>query len=329
MELVIAIVILGLIFDYTNGFHDAANVVSTVIATRVLAPLSAIVMAGVLNFIGATQISGVAQTISTGLVNAQDTTQLVVLSAVSAAIFWNLLTWYFGIPSSSSYALIGGLVGSAWAHLGLGSILWKGVLGKVIIPMVISPIVGFLVGLAIMKIIFHFSAKNPTLHEMSIFRHLQIGSACFVALAHGLNDAQKSMGIITLGLFAGGYLLKPEIPLWVILACAIVMGLGTGSGGFRIIKTMGYSITKITPIQGFAAEASASAVILTASFLGMPVSSTHVIAGGITGVGTAKGRTAVRWKVPQRLVLAWILTLPGAGAAGSLIYFLAKALGLD
>ena len=329
MELVIAIVILGLIFDYTNGFHDAANVVSTVIATRVLAPLSAIVMAGVLNFIGATQISGVAQTISTGLVNAQETTQIVVIAAVSAAIFWNLLTWYYGIPSSSSYALIGGLVGSAWAHLGISSILWKGVLGKVIIPMVISPIVGFLVGLLIMKIIFYFSSKNPTLHERSIFRHLQIGSACFVALSHGLNDAQKSMGIITLGLFAGGYLHKPEIPLWVILACALVMGLGTGSGGFRIIKTMGYSITKITPIQGFAAEASASAVILTASFLGMPVSSTHVIAGGITGVGTAKGRTAVRWKVPQQLVLAWILTLPGAGMAGCLIYFLAKALGLD
>lgn len=324
--LIVAIVILGLVFDYTNGFHDAANVVSTVIATRVLAPLSAIVMAGVLNFIGATQISGVAQTISTGLVNSEDTTQVVVLCALSGAIFWNILTWYYGIPSSSSYALIGGLLGSAWAHLGIDTIIWKGVLGKVIIPMVVSPIVGFLVGLTIMKIIFHWVSKNPTVEEKKIFRHLQIGSACFVALSHGLNDAQKSMGIITLGLFAGGYLLKPDIPLWVILACAIVMGLGTATGGFRIIKTMGYSITKITPIQGFAAEASASAVILTASFLGMPVSSTHVIAGGITGVGTAKGRSAVRWNTPKRLVLAWIFTLPGAGGVGALIYFLAKAL---
>lgn len=324
--LIVAIVVLGLVFDYTNGFHDAANVVSTVIATRVLAPLSAIVMAGVLNFIGATQISGVAQTISTGLVNSEDTTQVVVLCAVSGAIFWNLLTWYYGIPSSSSYALIGGLLGAAWAHLGINTIIWKGVLGKVIIPMVVSPLVGFLVGLTIMKIILHWVSKNPTVAEKKIFRHLQVGSACFVALSHGLNDAQKSMGIITLGLFAGGYLLKPEIPLWVILACAIVMGLGTATGGFRIIKTMGYSITKITPIQGFAAEASASAVILTASFLGMPVSSTHVIAGGITGVGTAKGRSAVRWNTPKRLVLAWIFTLPGAGGVGALIYFLAKAL---
>jgi len=327
--IVVAIVVLGLVFDYTNGFHDAANVVSTVIVTRVLAPLSAIVMAGVLNFIGATQISGVAQTISTGLVNAEDATQIVVLSAVAAAIFWNLLTWYYGIPSSSSYALIGGLLGSAWAHLGISTILWKGVLDKVVIPMVLSPIVGFLVGLGIMKVIFHFVHKHPTLQEKNIFKHLQIGSACFVALSHGLNDAQKSMGIITLGLFAGGYLTSTTIPLWVILACAIVMGLGTASGGFRIIRTMGFSITKITPIQGFAAEASASAVILTASFLGMPVSSTHVIAGGITGVGTAKGHSAVRWHVPQRLVVAWILTLPGAGAAGALTYYLAKAIGLS
>ncbi len=325
--LIVSIVVLGLIFDYTNGFHDAANVVSTVIATRVLAPLSAIVMAGVLNFIGATQISGVAETISTGLVNADDTTQIVVLCAVAGAIFWNLLTWYYGIPSSSSYALIGGLLGASWAHLGVKTIVWKGVLGKVVVPMVLSPTIGFLVGLAIMKVIFHLIHKNPTIGEKNIFRHLQVGSACFVALSHGLNDAQKSMGIITLGLFAGGYLAVPEIPLWVILACAVVMALGTASGGFRIIKTMGFSITKITPIQGFAAEASASAVILAASFLGMPVSSTHVIAGGITGVGTAKGPSAVRWKVPKRLVLAWLLTLPGAGGVGAAIYFIATAFG--
>jgi PiT family inorganic phosphate transporter len=327
--LILAIVVLGLIFDYTNGFHDAANVVSTVIATRVLAPLSAIVMAGVLNFIGATQISGVAQTISNGLVNVTETTQIVVFCALSAAIFWNILTWYYGIPSSSSYALIGGLIGSAWAHLGVDAILWKGVIGKVIVPMVLSPIIGFAIGLGIMKIIFYFLSKNPTLEDRKIFGHLQIGSACFVALSHGLNDAQKSMGIITLGLFAGGYVLSTQIPLWVIASCAVVMGLGTASGGFRIIKTMGYSITKITPIQGFAAETSASAVILAASFLGMPVSSTHVIAGGITGVGTAKGKAAVAWQVPGKLVIAWVLTLPGAGIVGALIFFLAKLLGLN
>jgi PiT family inorganic phosphate transporter len=328
MEFVVfAIVILGLLFDYTNGFHDAANVVSTVIATRVLAPLSAIVMAGVLNFIGATQISGVAHTISNGLINAAETSQIVVLCAVIGAIFWNLLTWYYGIPSSSSYALIGGLIGSAWAHLGVSTIIWKGVIGKVIIPMVLSPLIGFLVGLGIMKILFYILSKNPHLKDRKIFDHLQIGSACFVALSHGLNDAQKSMGIITLGLFASGYLLSTQIPLWVIAACAIMMGLGTASGGYRIIQTTGFAITKITPIQGFAAEASASAVILTASFLGMPVSSTHVIAGGITGVGRAKGHAAVEWSVPRRLVMAWVLTLPGAGAVGALIYYVAKLFG--
>lgn len=326
--MIIAIVVLGLIFDYTNGFHDAANVVSTVIATRVLAPMSAIVMAGVLNFIGATQISGVAQTISTGLVNVEDTTQIVVLCSVIAAIFWNLLTWMYGIPSSSSYALIGGLIGSAWAHLGIKTILWNGILGKVVLPMILSPLIGFLTGLVIMKVLYYWTIKNPMIHDKKIFKHLQIGSACFVALSHGLNDAQKSMGIITLGLVASGHLLTAKIPLWVIFACAIVMGLGTASGGFRIIKTMAFSITKITPIQGFAAETSASAVILAASFLGMPVSSTHVIAGGITGVGAAKSRSAVQWHVPQRLVLAWIFTLPGAGSVGALVYFFAKLLHL-
>ena len=324
MELVILIVIFGLIFDYTNGFHDAANVVSTVIATRVLTPMAAIIMAGVLNFIGATQISGVAQTIATGIVDPLDATQLVVFCAVLGAIAWNLFTWYYGIPSSSSYALIGGLVGSSWIHKGLSSIVWNGVIGKVLIPMVLSPLIGFLIGWLIMKGLFFYLKKNPLAKDKKIFRYLQVISAGFVALSHGLNDAQKSMGLITLGLFAGGYLTEPSIPLWVIMACAVVMGLGTASGGFRIIKTMGFSITKITPVQGFAAEASASTVILTASFLGMPVSSTHVIAGGITGVGTARGRRAVRWRVPGRLVLAWFLTLPGAGGVGALAYWIAS-----
>lgn len=321
MELVILIVLLGLIFDYTNGFHDAANVVSTVIATRVLAPVSAIVMAGVLNFFGATQISGVAQTITTGLVQTQEATQIVVLAAVIGAIFWNLLTWYYGIPSSSSYALIGGLLGSAWLHSDWHSIIWKGVADKVIIPMVLSPLIGFSLAFISMKGLQHYYRQHPDSHNKKIFRHLQIGSACFVALSHGLNDAQKSMGIITLGLLAGGYLTTPEIPLWVIGSCAIVMGLGTASGGFRIIRTLGFSITKINPMQGFVAEASASCVILAASFLGMPISSTHMITGSITGVGSAKGLNAVRWETPRKLIFAWILTLPGAASAGAIAYF--------
>lgn len=324
--LILAIVILGLVFDYTNGFHDAANVVSTVIATRVLAPMSAIVMAGVLNFIGATQISGVAQTIATGLVDAQDATQIVVLAAVVGAIAWNLITWYFGIPSSSSYALIGGLVGAAWIHQGIETIIWRGVIGKVIIPMIVTPLIGFIIAFLIMKGLYFYLNRKKEAHGHDLFRHLQIGSACFVALSHGLNDAQKSMGIITLGLFAGGYLTTTEIPFWVIMACALVMGLGTATGGFRIIKTMAFSITKIEPAQGFAAETSASIVILTASFLGMPISSTHMIAGSITGVGTAKSHKAVSWQVPLKFVLAWVLTLPGAAFVGALAYLTATAI---
>lgn len=326
MTIVILIVVLGLLFDYTNGFHDAANVVSTVIATRVLAPVSAIVMAGVLNFIGATQISGVAQTIASGLVESEQATQIVVLGAVIGAILWNLITWYYGIPSSSSYALVGGLVGSAWMHQGSKTVIWSGVIFKVIIPMVLSPLIGFCLSFFVMKVLQQMYRKDNQAHKRSIFRHLQIGSACFVALSHGLNDAQKSMGLITLGLFAGGVLTTPEIPLWVIGACAITMGLGTASGGLRIIRTMGFEITKIDSMQGFAAEASASAVILGASFLGMPISSTHMIAGSITGVGSAKGIRTVRWTVPQKLVVAWVLTLPGAGLVGALAYLLASPL---
>lgn len=330
MEIIIVlIVILGLIFDYTNGFHDAANVVSTVIATRVLAPASAIVMAGVLNFVGATQISGVAQTIATGLVNVQDTTQIVVFAALVGAIAWNLLTWYFGIPSSSSYALIGGLVGAAWIHQGPDTILWKGVFGKVIIPMFATPLLGFTLAFFVMKALYRYLRYRHDTHGQKVFRHLQIGSACFVALAHGLNDAQKSMGIITLGLLAGGYLPDATIPLWVIISCALVMGLGTATGGFRIINTLAHSITKIEPVQGFAAESSTSIVILTASFFGMPISSTQMISGSITGVGAAKGRDAVSWEVPQKFIFAWILTLPGAALVGASTYLLARAAGFS
>ncbi|MBU6383368.1 MAG: inorganic phosphate transporter family protein [Verrucomicrobia bacterium] len=324
---IILIVLLGLLFDYTNGFHDAANVVSTVIATGVLAPISAIVMAGVLNFIGATQISGVAETIATGLVQAQEASQLAILSALIGAIFWNFLTWYYGIPSSSSYALIGGLIGAAWVHEGATTVIWSGVIYKVILPMFISPIVGFLIAYGLMKGLYYYLNQRQAGHGEGIFRHLQIGSACFVALSHGLNDAQKSMGIITLGLFAGGYLHTPHIPLWVILTCAVVMGLGTASGGFRIIRSMGFAITKLEPVQGFAAELSASAVILTASFLGIPVSSTQMIAGSITGVGTAKSLQAVSWKVPQKFLYTWVLTLPGAGIVGALVYFMSAWIG--
>lgn len=317
---IVSIVLLGLLFDYTNGFHDAANVISTVIATRALAPAAAIVMACILNFIGATQISGVAQTVATGLVNTEYTTQLVVLAALIGAIVWNLFTWYLALPSSSSYALIGGLMGSAWVHQGSEAILWRGIVTKVVLPMIFSPLIGFGLAYLLMKGLYLYLKRKEETHGQTFFRHLQIGSACFVALSHGLNDAQKSMGIITLGLFAGGVLKEPAIPYWVIMACALVMGLGTATGGMRVMRTMAFSITHIEPVQGFAAETSASAVILLASFLGMPISSTQMIAGSIVGVGTAKGRQAVSWQVPQKFLYAWLLTIPGASLCSAITY---------
>jgi PiT family inorganic phosphate transporter len=312
-DLVILIIILGLLFDYTNGFHDAANVVSTVIATRVLAPLTAIVLASFLNMVGATQISGVAKTITTGLVDLHSATQVAILAALMGAIVWNILTWYFGIPSSSSYALVGGLVGASWVREGYDTILWKGVCYKVVIPMVLSPIAGFLLGFLVLRGLHVLLKWKVFKHNERAFGHLQIASASLVALSHGLNDAQKSMGIITLGLFSAGMVTTTHIPFWVIGACAIVMGIGTASGGFRIIRTVGFEITKLKPIHGFAAETSASCVILTASFLGMPISSTHMIVGSVTGVGVAEGFSKVRWSTWNKMGIAWVLTLPGSG----------------
>lgn len=322
MELALLIVFLGLLFDYTNGFHDAANVISTVIATRVLAPTSAIVMAGVLNFLGATQVSDVAQTVATGLVELKDATQWVVLAGVSGAIAWNFLTWYYKIPSSSSYALIGGLIGAGWAHQGAETVQWLNLTHKVLIPMVLAPLIGFCCSFTLMKGLQAYLRSKHVAHAAKTFRHLQIGSACFVALSHGLNDAQKSMGLITLGLVASGFLTTTEIPYWVIMACAITMGLGTAFGGLRIVRTMGFAITKIDTIQGFAAEISASLIILTASFLGMPLSSSHMIAGSITGVGSAKAVSAVHWDVPKKIALAWATTLPGAACISAALYHL-------
>jgi PiT family inorganic phosphate transporter len=294
-----------------------------VIATRVLAPTVAIVLAATLNLIGATQISAVAHTITSGLIDPKAASQWVVLCAIIGAISWNVFTWYFGIPSSSSYALIGGLIGSTWIASGFLSIFWKSVLFKVVIPMILSPIVGFFLGLIAMGSVVKYE-KDPK--KKKLFSRLQIGSASLVALSHGLNDAQKSMGIIALGLFTAGWIPFPYIPFWVILCCAIMMGLGTATGGFRIIRTVGYEITSLHPVQGFAAESSASCVILAASFLGMPVSSTHMIVGSVTGVGAAKGMGHVRWKVGKKLVTAWIFTLPGSGLIACFAYYLFQIL---
>lgn len=326
IDMVILIVILGWLFDYTNGFHDAANVVSTVIATRVLRPLAAIVLASILNVIGATQIGGIAKTITTGLVSLHTATQLTVLCALGGAIFWNFLTWHLGIPSSSSYALVGGLIGAACVNEGVSTILWGGVLSKVVIPMFLSPLVGFALGFSVLKGLNALMKFRFFKRREKSFGHLQIFSAGLIALSHGLNDAQKSMAIITLGLYAGGVILEPSIPLWVIGSCALIMGLGTISGGFKIIRTVGFEITPLRPLQGFAAETSASCVILTASFLGMPLSSTHMIVGSITGVGTANKPGKVRWATARKVGYTLILTLPGAAIVAALLFLLLNPL---
>lgn len=322
----ILIIFLGLVFDYTNGFHDAANVVSTVIATRVLAPATAIVFAGLLNTVGATHISGVVHTITTDIIQSSLSTPVVILSAILGAIFWNILTWYYGIPSSSSYALIGGLIGASLVASGVQSIVWQGVLFKVLIPMVVSPLIGFVIAFFLMKFLFFLTTRKQEKVREKLFAHLQIGSAGLVAISHGLNDAQKSMGIITLGLFTANFITDITVPLWVIFACALVMGLGTASGGMRIIRTVGFSITKLRPIQGFAVEMSASFVILSASLLGMPVSSTHMIVGSVTGVGAAKKLDSVQWSVIKKLLYVWALALPGAALMAALVWYIIRAL---
>lgn len=328
LELAIVIVMLGLLFDYTNGAHDAANVVSTVIATRALAPFTAILLAAVLNAIGATQVGGVAKTITTGLIDPKAATQVMIICSLFGAIIWNLLTAYYGIPCSSSYSLIGGLIGAAFVNGGAAIIEWDGLMSKVLIPMVLSPLVGFGLAYILMKILYYFSADASGKKRAKTFRSLQVLSSSLVALAHGLNDAQKSMGIITLGLFASGILHAPIIPLWVILACALTMGLGTAIGGYRTIKTVGFKLTKIAPVQGFAIELSASSVILLASFLGMPISSTQMVVGSVTGAGTAKQASAVHWDVAYKLIGAWVLTFPIAGILAAGAYKMLNTFGI-
>ncbi len=322
--LLIVIVAFALLFDYTNGFHDTANAVATVISTRVLPPTFAIVLCAVLNFAGAFASQKVAGTIAKGLIEAHAATQEVILAAIIGAIAWNVLTWYFGIPSSSSHALIGGLVGATIVFSGTHAVLWKGVVSKVVLPMVISPVIGCVIAFGIMMLLFALFADTRPAKVNGLFSWLQRISAGFVALNHGTNDAQKTMGVITLALVAfhvmpGGK--DVRIPTWVIASCATAMGLGTLSGGWRIIKTLGTKIIDLQPINGFAAETAASLVLSTATYFGMPVSTTHIVCGSVFGVGIAKRLNEVRWPVAQSMVTAWVLTLPGAALVAGLSFF--------
>ena len=366
MLLVFTVIFVALLFTYTNGFHDTANAIATVVGTKVLTPRQAIILATITNLLGAMVGAAVAKTIASGLVDAKlipaDFASPMLICALLAAIFWNLLTWYFGMPSSSSHALVGGLTGAtlATASGNWSALIWSkapdagkawydggGLLYKVVLPMVSSPIAGLLLGFLVMSFLYLlistlnylFGVLKP--HMVStVFGKLQIFSAGFMGFSHGSNDAQKTMGIIALALLAGtksgdlaqipdwlGFLRieslgakSDQIPVWIKVACALTMAAGTAAGGWRIIKTLGHKLVKLQPVHGFAAETTAATVLLTAAHFGMPVSTTHAITTSIMGVGTAKRFNAIKWGVVKRILWAWVLTIPATGLMGYLLF---------
>jgi inorganic phosphate transporter, PiT family len=327
--ILVIVVAAALAFDFTNGFHDTANVVATSISTRAMAPRLAVAYAAVLNFVGAFISLEVAATVANGIVDADVVTPLVVFAGLIGAIAWNLVTWYFGLPSSSSHALIGGIVGASFVAKGPDAVFFgEGVVGKVLVPAVIAPILAFLVaGVAILLVyrIVAGSRPGPTARG---FRFGQVASGGLLALAHGTNDAQKTMGVIALALVAHGSLAAgADPPTWVVVSAATAIALGTYVGGWRIIKTMGSRIHKMDSAQGFAAQGAGAAVILAASHVGFPLSTTHVISGGVIGAGAAKRVSAVRWGVAGNIVAAWVMTLPAAAAIGALTYGITRIFG--
>jgi inorganic phosphate transporter, PiT family len=320
--LLVVVLILAVTFDYINGFHDTANAIATSVSTRALKPEQAILLSATANFVGALSGTAVAKTIASGLAVTPDGPQgqIIVAAALVGAIAWNLVTWRLGIPSSSSHALIGGLLGAVFVASGITAIKLEGVRDKVLVPLVLSPVLGVVIGFSLMVLLLNLlqHAHPRKLNER--FRRLQILSATYMAFSHGSNDAQKTMGIITLALFSAGVLATPDVPLWVIVLAATAISFGTAAGGWRIIKTMGQRVVKLDPIHGFAAETTAATIIFGASHFGMPVSTTHVISSAIIGVGSSDRFSAVRWGVAGNIVTAWILTLPASGAVAALAY---------
>ncbi len=322
--LIVFIVVVALSFDFVNGFHDAANSLATVVATRVLTPVQAVVMAALFNFIAAFFLgTSVAATIGSGFVNTKIVTPYVILAGLVGAIAWNLLTWYLKLPVSSSHGLIGGYAGAAVAKAGVGGLVlgkWPSTLAFI----VVAPVIGLILGYSLMILVYWvFSAFSPARMDRW-FRHLQILSAALLSCAHGTNDAQKSMGIIAAVLFAAGFETSLRVPDWVIFACAAAMGLGTLSGGWRIVHTMGTRLTRLRPRSGFCAEAGAAVSILFATWLGLPVSTTHVVTGAIAGVGSIQRVRAVRWNVAADVVTAWVLTIPAAAGASACAFFVIR-----
>lgn len=309
--IIAAVVIVALVFDYINGMHDAANAIATVVSTRVLSPRQAIIMAAILNFGGAFLSTAVANTIGKGIVDPLLISNGIVMAALLGAIAWNMVTWFFGIPSSSSHALIGGVIGGVASYHGFGVLNGDGIT-KILQALVLSPLFGLAGGFIIMVAIMWIFRNARAGLVNHFFKYMQVASAGFMALSHGSNDAQKIMGVIAMALFGAGYISDFHIPFWVVFACASAIAIGTATGGWRIIKTMGMKMIKLQPVNGFAAETAASAVILSATHFGVPVSTTHVISGSILGVGTAKRASAVRWGVAGNMLIAWILTIPAS-----------------
>jgi PiT family inorganic phosphate transporter len=326
--ILVLVVITALAFDFTNGFHDTGNAMATSIATRALSPRVAVALSGVLNLVGAFLSLAVAATIASGLVDTKVVTLTVVAAGLTGGIIWNLVTWLFGIPSSSSHALIGGVIGSTLAAAGGSSVLWHGLVSKVVLPAVLSPIIACLVAAVGTWLLYRISRNLTRGARNHGFRIGQIGSACMVSLAHGTNDAQKTMGVITLALIANGTLAaKSNAPFWVVLACALAISIGTYLGGWRVIRTLGKGLVEIESPQGMAAESSSAAIILLSASFGYSLSTTHVATGSIIGTGLGKRGAEVRWNVASRMATAWVFTLPAAGLVGAGAFELTHGIG--
>lgn len=325
LPLIIALVVMAFAFDFLNGLHDAANSIATVVSTRLLTPVQAVLFAAVFNF-AAYFLFGlkVAETVGKGIINKDVVTPAVVFGALVGAMTWNVITWWRGIPSSSSHALVGGLLGAGMMHAGPGAIVWGG-LTSTTVAIVLSPMIGLAVSMALMLATSWLFVRATARTAEGMFKRLHLVSAAAYSLGHGANDAQKTMGIITVLLYSQGYLGGTfHVPTWVVLGCYTAIGLGTLSGGWKIIETMGSRITRLTHHQGFCASAGGSIMLFLASSLGIPVSTTHTITGCIVGVGAARRTSAVRWSVAQRVAVAWVVTIPASAAVGALFYEIAR-----
>lgn len=327
----VAVVAVALFFDFTNGFHDTANSIATTVSTRALSPRAAVAMAAVLNFAGAFVSFEVAATVAKGIVDQEAITLSIVLAGLVGAIAWNLATWFFGLPSSSSHALVGGMLGSAVFASGWDAVKWGGLKEKVLVPSLIAPFLGIALGLALVFLVTWLVARRAPSRVNRFFRRAQLLSGGFVAFTHGTNDAQKTMGIIALALVASGEL-SPDYsrpPLWVIVSAALAMAAGTYAGGWRIIRTLGQRIAKIDPPQGFAAQTACATILWGAAHYGFPVSTTHTISGSVLGAGAIRGFSAVRWGVAGNILLAWIFTIPMAALVGGLMQLVTRIEGGD